>query len=244
MFNIFIHFLGGKSMRFILSIVLLVVCLALPANAAQPVPLRQALLNAAPDLNSQALDYALLARANGMKDGVIKRQDILSIIDYSLPSTQKRMWTFDLEKRRLLFHEFVAHGMNSGENRTVKFALPKDSHMSMYGLYVTDVTYIGKNGYSMRLKGLDKGYNDTAYDRAVVFHGAPYVNEEMIRKHGRLGRSWGCPAVRKEIATPMIDVMKNGSPLFAYYPDANWLKNSHYLGNGQSAKPILRASAK
>ena len=231
-------------MRFISSVCLLVVCLALSANAAGTVPLRQALLNTAPDLNPKVLDYALLARANGLKQGVIKRKDILSLIDYSLPSTQKRLWTFDVEKRRLLFHEFVAHGMNSGENRTLKFALPKESHMSMYGLYVTDVPYIGKNGYSLRLKGLDKGYNDTAYERAVVFHGAPYVSEEMIRQQGRLGRSWGCPAVRKAIATPMIHVIKSGSPLFAYYPDASWLKSSRYLANGEVAKSTLRASAK
>jgi hypothetical protein len=230
-------------MRFISSMVLFALCIALSANAASTVPLRQALLNTAPDLKPQALDYALLARANGLKQGVVKRQDILTIIDYSVPSTQKRLWTFDLEKRRLLFHEFVAHGIKSGENRTVKFALPKESHMSMYGLYVTDVPYIGKNGYSLRLKGLDKGYNHTAYGRAVVFHGAWYVSEEMIRKHGRLGRSWGCPAVRKEIATPMIKVIKSGSPLFVYYPDTNWLKTSRYLAKSEGAKPILRASS-
>jgi hypothetical protein len=229
-------------MRFVSSAVLLVFCLALTANAAGTIPLRQALLDTAPDLNPQTLDYALLARANGLKQGVIKREDVLSIIDYSLPSTEKRLWTFDLENRRLLFHEFVAHGMNSGGNRTVKFAVAKDSHMSMYGLYVTDVPYIGKNGYSLRLKGLDKGYNDTAYARAVVFHGARYVSEEMIRTQGRLGRSWGCPAVRKEIATPIIKLIKSGSPLFAYYPDANWLKNSRYLANGDVAKPVLRGS--
>ena len=229
-------------MRFISSTVLLVLCMAFSANAAAP--LRQALLNTAPDLKPQALDYALLARANGLKQGVVKRQDILTIIDYSVPSNQKRLWTFDLEKRQLLFHEFVAHGMNSGENRTVKFALPKESHMSMYGLYVTDVPYMGKNGYSLRLKGLDKGYNHTAYDRAVVFHGAPYVSEELIRQQGRLGRSWGCPAVRKAIATPMIHVIKSGSPLFAYFPDSSWLKNSRYLANGEVAKPTLRTSAK
>ena len=228
-------------MRFILSTVLLVACMALSANAA--VPFRQALLNAAPDLKPQALDYALLARGNGLKQGVVKRQDILTIIDYSLPSTQKRLWTFDLVKCRLLFHEYVAHGMNSGENRTVKFALPKDSHMSMYGLYVTDAPYIGKNGYSLRLKGLDKGYNHTAYSRAVVFHGAWYVSEDIIRKQGRLGRSWGCPAVRKEIATPMIKVIKSGSPLFVYYPDTNWLKTSRYLAKADAAKPTLRAGS-
>lgn len=227
-----------------LAIALLVIWAAIPAHAAQPVSLRQALLNAAPDLKPQALDYALLARANGVKEGVIKRQDVLSIIDFSIPSTQKRMWTFDLEKRRLVFHELVAHGMNSGDNRTVKFGLPEDSHMSMYGLYVTDVPYIGRNGYSMRLKGLDQGYNHTAYDRAVVFHGAWYVNEDLIRKQGRIGRSWGCPAVRKEISTPMIDAIKHGSPLFAYYPDSNWLKSSRYLAKPQSAKPTLSASAK
>jgi hypothetical protein len=236
---------GTKNMRFISSaVVLLVLTLTVSANAAQPLSLRAALLSAAPDLRPQVLDYALLAKANGVKEGLVKRDDVLSIIDFSLPSTKKRMWTFDLKKQRLLFHEYVAHGMNSGQARTVKFGLPEESHMSMYGLYVTDVPYIGKNGYSMRLKGLDQGYNHTAYDRAVVFHGAWYVSEKVIRSQGRLGRSWGCPAVRKEIATPMIDATKHGSALFAYYPDSNWLKSSRYLVNGSSGKTPLTVKAK
>jgi hypothetical protein len=232
-------------MRFISSaIILLVLIVTVSANAAQPVSLRSALLAAAPDLKPQVLDYALLAKANAVKEGLVKREDILSVIDFSIPSTQKRMWTFDLQKQQLLFHEYVAHGMNSGENRAVKFGLPEQSHMSMYGLYVTDVPYFGKNGYSMRLKGLDQGYNDTAYDRAVVFHGASYVSEKIIRSQGRLGRSWGCPAVRKEIATPMIDAMKNGSALFAYYPDSGWIRSSRYLANGGSSVKMTTLKAK
>ncbi len=108
----------------------------------------------------------------------------------------------------------------------MSFSNKKESLMSSLGVYLTDVPYFGKNGYSMRLVGLEKGYNDNVYDRAVVLHGAWYVSEDMIRNYGRLGRSYGCPAVRKEIATQLIDTIKNGSVLFAYYPQQDWLSHS------------------
>lgn len=203
--------------------------LAMHPHSAQKNDLQQALLCQSQGLKPEVLHDALTAEINATKEGVISHPDILTIIDFSLPSTEKRLWTFDLAHRRLLFHEFVAHGRNSGENRTVNFSNQEGSLMSSLGVYRTDVPYIGKNGYSLRLVGLEKGYNDNVYSRAVVLHGAWYVSEKMIQLFGRLGRSYGCPAVRSEIATPLIDAIKGGSLLFAYYPQDDWLKRSHYL---------------
>src|SRR5262249_18571209 len=155
--------------------------------------------------------------------------NVLTVIDFSLPSSQKRLWTFDLSTRKLLYYEWVAHGKDSGEDRTVRFSNDMASIMSSVGVYVTDHTYIGKNGYSLRLRCLEKGYNDNIYPRAVVLHGAWYVSEQMIKLYGRLGRSYGCPAVRKEISAQLIDAVKDGSMIFAYYPLPDWLAHSHFL---------------
>jgi len=217
-------------MRKILVFVMTLLCPAAPSLYAAPkADLSEALLSQAPALKPEVLNYALKANASAEKQGVVKRGNVLTIVDFSLPSSQKRLWTFDLTTRHLLFHEYVAHGKNSGENRTVSFSNGQESLMSSLGVYLTDVPYIGKNGYSMRLVGLEKGYNDNVYTRAVVMHGAWYVSEDMIRTYGRLGRSYGCPAVRQEIATPLIDTIKNGSVLFAYYPQQDWLEHSQYL---------------
>jgi hypothetical protein len=153
----------------------------------------------------------------------------LTVIDFSRPSTDVRMWVYDLRARKLLFEEHVAHGRNSGFNLPTKFSNQPDSNMSSLGLYRASEAYIGKHGYSLRLDGLEAGFNDRARERAIVIHGADYVNEAMAQSQGRLGRSLGCPAVRPEIAHKLIDAVKNGGLVFAYYPDARWLKTSKYL---------------
>jgi len=129
----------------------------------------------------------------------------------------------------------VAHGQGSGDNVPTHFSNEADTHATSLGLYVTEDTYIGKNGYSLRLNGLDKGFNDNALERAIVMHGAPYVNPNAIGSLGRLGRSWGCPALRPAIAKDVIDHVKGGSLVFAYYPDQNWLKSSKFLGDCAAA---------
>jgi len=153
----------------------------------------------------------------------------LTVIDFSRPSTDVRMWVYDLRARKLLFEEHVAHGRNSGFNLPTKFSNQPDSNMSSLGLYRASEAYIGKHGYSLRLDGLEAGFNDRARERAIVIHGADYVNEAMAQSQGRLGRSLGCPAVRPQIAHKLIDAVKNGGLVFAYYPDARWLKTSKYL---------------
>ena len=192
---------------------------------------QQSLLKQAAGLKPEVLEKGLKARHAVIEEGIMGRQNVLTVIDFSLPSAVKRLWTFDLSERRLLFYEYVAHGMASGEDETVSFSNEWESYESSIGVYLTDVPYIGKNGYSLRLVGLEPGFNDNAYSRAVVLHGAPYVSEKMIQKFGRLGRSYGCPAVRLEIATQLIDKIKYGSLLFIYSPQENWLKKSHYLQN-------------
>src|SRR5205085_582289 len=134
-------------------------------------------------------------------------------IDYSLPSSQQRLFVFDLAKKKLLFHELVAHGKNSGGNITNFFSNEPGSEATSLGLFVTQDTYIGHNGYSLRLRGLEEGVNDMASNRAIVLHGAYYVSREAIKVLGRLGRSWGCPAVRSEIAQKLIDTIHGGAAL-------------------------------
>lgn len=153
----------------------------------------------------------------------------LTIIDFSRPSTTRRMWVYDLRSHELLFEEPVAHGRNSGHNRTTTFSNEPESHKSSLGLFRTAEGYVGKHGYSLRLDGLERGINDRARARAIVIHGAEYVNLRTAEAQGRLGRSLGCPAVRPEIARPLIDAVKGGGLLFAYSPDAGYLASSTYL---------------
>jgi hypothetical protein len=188
----------------------------------------------APRLNPGVLEAALLAAECAQHSAPVKR-NILSVIDYSLPSTEPRLWVFDLEKRELLFRELVAHGVNTGENMATRFSNVEGSRQSSLGLFLTDKTYIGRNGYSLKLHGLEEGINHRALERTIVLHGAWYVSEAFRREHGRLGRSWGCPAVKKEVAKPLIDTIKDGSLLFVYYPDEEWLSSSDFLNSCDTA---------
>lgn len=191
----------------------------------------------APRLDAKVLRLALeAARCAGASDGDVRR-DILTVIDYSLPSTQERLWVFDLATRRLLFRQLVAHGKNTGGNRARRFSNVVGSKQSSLGLFRTAGTYEGANGYSLRLHGLEPRFNDRALARAIVVHGAWYVSDDFARAHGRLGRSWGCPALDPAVAREIIDVIKDGSLLFAYYPDQKWLTRSAYLGGTCRERP-------
>ena len=171
----------------------------------------------APDLRSEALRPALAAWERLRGEGLATRP-LLTVIDYGLPSTRPRLWVFDMEARRLLYHELVAHGRNTGADLATAFSNEEGSLKTSLGSFVTGGSYTGRNGYSMRLRGLDTGWNDHAEARAIVVHGAPYVDWDVARKLGRLGRSWGCPAVRTAIAQELIDRIKDGSVLFAWHP--------------------------
>jgi len=153
----------------------------------------------------------------------------LTVIDYSRPSTEPRMWVYDLRAHALLFQELVSHGRGSGGTMATMFSNEPESNKTSLGLFRTSETYVGQNGYSLRLDGLERGVNDRARERAIVMHGAPYVNAATAKANGYLGRSLGCPAVRPEIARKLIDTVKGGGLLFAYYPDQTWLKSSGFL---------------
>ena len=208
---------------------LLLTSLSVPAAYADS--LAAALVKAAPDANATVINLAVRASQCSQVQGAIPAQR-LAVIDYSLPSTEQRLWVFDLKKRKLLFHELVAHGRNSGENMATQFSNQNESFATSLGLFRTQESYLGSNGYSLRMEGLEPGFNDNAFERAIVIHGAPYVSPVLARANGRIGRSLGCPAVRPAIAHRLIDSMKDGQLLFSYYPDQRWLKSSSYINCG------------
>lgn len=181
-------------------------------------------------LEPTVFDLALNAASCAVRAGKVVNPKTLTVIDYSRPSSQeRRLWVIDLTTHELLYEELVAHGQGSGLATATMFSNEPDTHRTSLGLFKTLDTYVGKNGYSLRLDGLDAGINDRARERAIVMHGAPYVSEQFVRSNGRLGRSWGCPAIRNDIAREMIDRVKGGGLVFAYYPDAKWLKSSKFL---------------
>lgn len=185
------------------------------------------------------LQLALTAVACATRSGAMAPPPTLTLIDYSRPSVEPRLWVFDLETGRLLFRELVAHGRRTGENLARYFSDAIDSHQSSIGLFVARDTYVGRNGYSLRLDGLEPGFNGRARERAIVMHGAPYVNETVAERLGRLGRSWGCPALREAVARKVIDTVRGGGAVFSYYPDEKWLTVSKFLNCGidRTARP-------
>jgi hypothetical protein len=180
-------------------------------------------------IDSDVFALALGAARCATRSGAVDSPSTLTIIDYSKASTKPRLWVLDLATRALLYEELVSHGQGSGGNFATKFSNTPESHQTSIGLFVTESTYVGRNGYSLRLNGLDRGFNDRARERAIVMHGAPYVNASIGKTLGRLGRSHGCPAVREGIARELIDRVKGGSLVFSYYPDREWLRSSRFL---------------
>lgn len=195
--------------------------------------LAAALARTAPDADPDVLQLAQQAMACASATGMAAPER-LAVIDYSLPSTLPRLWVFDLGQRRLLFRELVAHGRNSGENIATTFSNEPGSNASSLGVFLGQETYEGVHGYSLRMDGLEPGFNDRARERFIVMHGAAYVDEGVSEKLGHLGRSLGCPAVRAGMARQIIDHLKGGQFVLSYYPDAQWLQQSQFL-NCQSA---------
>ena len=191
-----------------------IMVLALAAPLAQ---IESDLQGATPGLHPEALHSALTSWNELHERGEVV-SPVLSVIDYGLPSTEKRMWVIDLATKRVVFHELVSHGRNTGADAAEFFSNVEGSYMSSLGAFVTGSTYDGKNGYSLRLRGVEPQINDRAEERAIVMHGAAYVDEALAHKQGRLGRSLGCPAVRPEIARELIDEIKGGSVLYVWHP--------------------------
>ena len=200
--------------------------LALAAPAQQP--LLDDLARVAPALDVQVLTHAVAAMQCAVNNGARPAQR-LAVIDFSLPSSERRLWIFDLQRKRLLLEDFVAHGQKSGDNHATRFSNILGSHQSSIGLFRTAESYHGKHGYSLRMDGLEPGVNDLARERAIVIHPADYVNPAWIATQGRIGRSQGCPAVRPEVARMVVDSLKGGQFMFSWYPDQDWLQSSAYL---------------
>lgn len=204
------------------------------ASSIKAAPVARGLSKLAPAADPAVLSLAVAAVRCAQANGVGASAQRLAVIDYSRSSLKPRLWVFDLVSHTLLYRELVAHGQGSGGDRPSHFSNADGSHASSLGLFVTGDTYSGHNGYSLRMDGLEPGINDAAMARAIVMHGAEYVNAANGRQLGRLGRSWGCPALRKAVAKPIIDVMKNGQFVFAYYPDQAFLARSALLHCAES----------
>lgn len=164
-----------------------------------------------------------------VEQGELLNDSIISIIDFSLPSSSKRLYILDLKNYQVLFNTYVAHGRNSGKEFARSFSNNPSSNKSSLGFYITGNTYSGKHGNSLKLEGQEKGINDNAEKRAVVIHSASYVNKSMIRSQGYIGRSLGCPAVSLKEGSSIINAIKEGTCLFIYSPDKNYLAHSSFL---------------
>jgi len=166
----------------------------------------------------EIIQLALKNIADLKEKNLIKNESILTIIDFSRPSTDKRLFILDMKNEKVIKNTLVAHGMNSGNNMAESFSNKQHSNKSSLGLYITKETYIGKHGYSLRIDGKNIGLNDNALKRDIVIHGADYVSEDFIKKNGRIGRSFGCPAVPVDENQEIIDLIKNGTCLYIYHP--------------------------
>ncbi|AMB84617.1 hypothetical protein AWM79_04550 [Pseudomonas agarici] len=186
------------------------------------------LAHAAPELNPLVLKSALSAMQCAINQGH-GQSERLAVIDYSQPSTARRLWIFDLRQKTLVLRDLVAHGQKSGENFATQFSNRLGSYQSSLGLFRTQESYEGSHGYSLRMDGLEPGFNDRARDRDIVIHAADYVSPLWSQREGRIGRSQGCPAVRPQVARQVVDKLKDGQFMFSWYPDRHWLKSSPYL---------------
>jgi hypothetical protein len=182
------------------------------------------------NINPKVLNLALKAYENAKKAGIGKR-DILTIVDYSLPSNERRLWVIDMSTKKVLHNTHVAHGSGSGDKFATKFSNRHGSRMSSLGLYLTGDIYTGNHGTSLNLFGLEDKFNSNAHARRIVVHKAYYVNENVIKQIGRSGRSFGCLALNDAVANKIMHDIKHGSLVFCYYPDSEWLQQSKLLGN-------------
>lgn len=177
-------------------------------------------------ISVSAFNTAFVAYSEHQKNHSFLKDSLLVIIDYSKPSGEERFFIFDIKNKSILDKSLVAHGQNSGEVSAERFSNKLQSHQSSLGLFVTANTYEGRHGYSLQIEGLEKNLNDNALKRAIVIHGASYVSYDYIEKNGRLGRSFGCPALPVEKTHQIIDQIKGGSCLYVYHHSIETLKKT------------------
>jgi hypothetical protein len=191
-------------------------------------------------LPKEVFRLALVGQYNLKGDGVLATDSIITIIDYTRPSIEERLTVINLKQRKVVLRSLVSHGKNSGHNLTESFSNRPGSLKSSLGFFVTGETYRGVHGYSLRLTGVEPGVNDNARRRAIVIHGANYVSGGFARRWGRLGRSWGCPAVPLDSYRTIIDAIKNETCLFAYYDDDDYLAESPLLDADKATQQYLK----
>jgi hypothetical protein len=231
-----------RNVRMALGLLLTVAALVVaPSLAAASAAQATSKKNDSDGPRTSVLDLAQRIHACARSRGEVEGQ-VLTVIDYSLPSTEPRLWVLDTETGQVLDHELVAHGSGSGELLASSFSNQHGTHATSLGLFRTGDVYHGRHGRSMRLHGLDPNINDQAADRAIVIHAADYVNEQFAAEHGRLGRSWGCPALDPAVSDRIIDEISGGTAVVAYYPDADWLASSPFVDCEASSADEVTAS--
>ena len=184
-------------------------------------------------LKYEVFRYGVMGYLSLRREGRLNDKAIITLIDFTQSSRKKRFFTIDLDARKILFNTYVSHGKNTGGDMATHFSDTPHSNQSSLGFYVTGETYVGSKGYSLRLDGVEEGFNGNMRDRAVVMHKADYVSETWIRKYGRLGRSQGCPALPVELSRAVIDTIKDRTAIFAYYNDEHYLRSSHYVATNK-----------
>jgi hypothetical protein len=180
-------------------------------------------------LNQKAFEYAWRGYHNLLKSGILKKTDLLTVCDFTQSSSSKRMYVIDVAHKKLLFNTYVSHGMNSGVDYATSFSNKANSFKSSLGFFVTSKTYFGRNGLSLKVKGLEKGYNDLAAKRHIVLHGSDYITPQYLKDNGEMGRSLGCAAMPNVMSPKIIKTIKNGSCLFIYHPTAKYLTHSNVI---------------
>lgn len=223
--------LGPQRLR--LGAAILPLLFAMSAHAAGPSEkhirrLAHTLHAQAPNISTRVMTKAIRAYYH-VRQRHITDKPVVTVADYSLPSTKKRLAVLDLRSTKVLFYTYVAHGKGSGDKYATHFSNKPGTEASSLGVYLTGKTYYGKHGYSLRLKGLNPRFNSAAYRRDIVVHSAWYVNRAFARKHGRMGRSWGCFALSKKVEADIVKRIRDGTVLLAYYPDPKWLHSSPFL---------------
>jgi hypothetical protein len=182
-----------------------------------------------PSLNPDAFRLGLLGFNTLLSQGMVRNDTLLTIIDFSLPSSVDRFFVINLVRHQILFKSLVSHGRNSGDLYASRFSNKMQSHETALGFFLTGESYLGGQGYSLQLQGVDTGYNDLSKVRGIIIHGANYVTRNYISRYGRLGRSFGCPALPPELSKQIINLIKDGSVLFSYFPDQVYFDHSVIL---------------
>jgi hypothetical protein len=191
-----------------------------------------------PSLSIEALSMAYKGYNAILKEDLLYNDSLLTLIDYSQPSNNKRLYIIDIKNKCVVLKTLVAHGVKSGDTLPNKFSNLVQSHQSSLGFYITENSYLGKHGYSLRINGIEESINDNALQRAIVFHGAHYVSPQFLVENGRLGRSFGCPALPLNENKMIIDLIKNRSCVFIYYPSKEYISKSAYFSKAHYLQTI------